>query len=257
MIYITGDTHGNIDMFPKLNTENFPQQKEMTKDDILIVAGDFGVPWGDEKLDKHLIQEYNNRNFTTCFVDGNHDNFDILNSLPTERWHGGNIHRVSDSIVHMMRGEIYDIEGYSFWTFGGARSHDIQGGILELTDPMFREKKKHLDHMWNMTRSMRYTYRINHKEWWKEEMPTSKEMEYGWENLKNHNFKVDFIITHCPPTSIIAQMGMHGSDELSDYLQKVKQMTDFKQWYFGHMHVDRPFYWERTIGIYNNITRLV
>ena len=256
MIYITGDTHGHIDIFPKLNTQSFPAQKEMTKDDILIIAGDFGVPWGNTKQDKHLITEYNSRNFTTCFVDGNHDNFDLLNQFPTERWHGGNIHKVSDSIIHMMRGEIYKIEGLTFWTFGGARSHDIQAGIFEKEDPLYKEKTKRLEHMYLLTRSLKYSYRTNHIDWWKEEMPSKEEMDYGWENLKKHNFKVDFIITHTPPTSILAQMGIHEHDPLTDYLQKVKQMTDFKCWYFGHMHVDKPFYWERIIGLYQNVTRI-
>ena len=41
MIYVTGDTHANIDI-EKLNTTKFPQQKTLTKDDYLIICGDFG-----------------------------------------------------------------------------------------------------------------------------------------------------------------------------------------------------------------------
>ena len=33
-----------------------------------------------------------------------------------------------------MRGEIYDIGNKKFFTFGGARSHDIQDGILNLDE---------------------------------------------------------------------------------------------------------------------------
>ena len=33
MIYITGDCHSNFERF---NTRNFPEQKEMTKDDYVI-----------------------------------------------------------------------------------------------------------------------------------------------------------------------------------------------------------------------------
>lgn len=42
MIYVTGDTHANIDI-EKLNTTKFPQQKNLTKDDYLIICGDFGL----------------------------------------------------------------------------------------------------------------------------------------------------------------------------------------------------------------------
>jgi predicted phosphodiesterase len=41
MIYITGDTHGSHDI-SKLNTTNFPQQKQLDKEDYLIITGDFG-----------------------------------------------------------------------------------------------------------------------------------------------------------------------------------------------------------------------
>ena len=42
MIYVTGDTHANIDI-AKLNTTKFPQQKELTKNDFVIICGDFGL----------------------------------------------------------------------------------------------------------------------------------------------------------------------------------------------------------------------
>lgn len=42
MIFITGDVHGEIDIH-KLNTKNFPIQRELTKDDYVMVAGDFGL----------------------------------------------------------------------------------------------------------------------------------------------------------------------------------------------------------------------
>lgn len=35
MIYLTGDTHGG---FQRLNSKNFSEQKEMTKDDYLIIC---------------------------------------------------------------------------------------------------------------------------------------------------------------------------------------------------------------------------
>lgn len=39
MIYITGDCHRNFERF---NTRNFPEQKEMSKEDYVIICGDFG-----------------------------------------------------------------------------------------------------------------------------------------------------------------------------------------------------------------------
>ena len=42
MIYITGDCYTD---FRQFNTENFPEQSEMTKDDYVIFSGDFGGVW--------------------------------------------------------------------------------------------------------------------------------------------------------------------------------------------------------------------
>ena len=42
MIYITGDCHGNFERF---NVSIFSEQKEMTKDDYVIICGDFGGVW--------------------------------------------------------------------------------------------------------------------------------------------------------------------------------------------------------------------
>ena len=46
MIYITGDCHRE---YRRFNTQNFPEQKGMTKEDYVIVCGDFGGVWSFEK----------------------------------------------------------------------------------------------------------------------------------------------------------------------------------------------------------------
>ena len=48
-IYITGDTHGDIDL-GKLKREGFAAQKG----DYVIICGDFGAVWDDSKEDKDL-----------------------------------------------------------------------------------------------------------------------------------------------------------------------------------------------------------
>ena len=44
-LFVCGDTHGMTKDTQKLNSENFPEQKELTKDDVLIQLGDFGWVW--------------------------------------------------------------------------------------------------------------------------------------------------------------------------------------------------------------------
>jgi len=123
MIYITGDTHGIID-WGKINTSRFPEQKDLTKDDYLIVLGDFGGVWGDADQDRYIQKTYGERNFTTLFIDGNHENHDLLDSYPVEEWCGGKVHRITDSIIHLMRGQVFVINGIKFFTMGGAESTD-------------------------------------------------------------------------------------------------------------------------------------
>ena len=41
MVFVTGDTHG--DWINRLNVDSFPEQKEMTKDDYVIICGDFAT----------------------------------------------------------------------------------------------------------------------------------------------------------------------------------------------------------------------
>ena len=93
MIYITGDCHSNFERF---NTRNFPEQKEMTKDDYVIICGDFGGVWnkdGESKMETSALDWLDGKAFTTLFVDGNHENFDRLYAYPVEMWHGGKAHK--------------------------------------------------------------------------------------------------------------------------------------------------------------------
>lgn len=251
-VYITGDTHA--DWMSRLRMASFPEQKEMGKDDYVVVCGDFGI-WDNSKREKHDLDWLEDKPFTTLFVSGNHENYDILDRLPIEEWHGGKVNFIRPSVIHLMRGQIFHIEGKSFFTFGGASSHDISDGILNPADPEFKKKKKRLD------RNPYALYRINHLSWWERELPNKKEMEEGLDNLKKQNNKVDYIITHSPYTSLLQQMdgesGLYPKDELTDYLQGIRQIVDYKQWFFGHMHFDQNFYCERAICIYEQIIRIL
>lgn len=251
MIYITGDCHGDFERFSE---ENFPEQKNMTKEDYVIICGDFGGVWNVDqraKKDTEALNWLNNRPFTTLFVCGNHENFDRLRRFPLMRWKGGKIHRIRPSIYHLMRGQVYELEGKKFFAFGGAQSHDIQGGILEMDDPLLIEKIKEL-------KKKRIPFRINKVTWWKEEMPSQSEMEEGFQNLALHGNKVDFIVTHCCATSTLAQFGMgfYKPDYLHRYLQRVKEKCTYKKWFFGHYHQNKNV-GDREILLWEQIIRIV
>lgn len=246
MIYITGDTHSD---FSRFTEENFPIQSEMTKDDYIIICGDFGGVWTFEeesRREKEALDWLNNKNFTTLFVDGNHENYTRLYNYPIEEWKGGKVHKIRDSVLHLMRGEIFDIDNKKIFAFGGARSHDIQDGILNLD-----EEEKIYEY-----RKRGAYFRIRDFSWWDLELPTNQEMENGIENLEKINYKVDYIISHCCPTSIQALINStYKRDILTDYLQQISEKCTFKRWYFGHYHDYKQVNSQFTL-LYENIVPL-
>ncbi|MBR3515371.1 MAG: metallophosphoesterase [Lachnospiraceae bacterium] len=251
MIYVTGDTHGD---FRRFNKENFPEQKEMTKEDYVIICGDFGGIWAvgkEDKEERYWLKWLSEKNFTLLFVDGNHENFDRLYAYPKEEWHGGLVHKIQDNVLHLTRGQVFTLEGKKFFTFGGASSHDISGGILDPNDPEFKRKKARLN------KGMR-PYRIRNVSWWEQELPSDEEMREGLKNLALNDYTVDYILTHCcaSSTQAILSHGDFKPDRLTDYLDDIRAKTKFKRWFFGHYHSNRYVNTEEVL-LYQQITRIL
>lgn len=130
MIFVTGDTHTG--WMSRLCSDAFPEGRHLTKDDLVIILGDFGI-WDNSKREKNDLDWLENKPWTTLFVDGNHENFDILDGLPVSEWNGGKVHAVRPSVLHLMRGQVFRIpNGLTIWAFGGASSHDISDGSWSL-----------------------------------------------------------------------------------------------------------------------------
>ena len=235
----------------RLKVKSFPEQKEMTKDDYVIILGDFGI-WDDSKREKYNLDWLEDRPFTTLFVSGNHENYDILDNLPIEEWHGGKVNFIRPSVIHLTRGQVFNIEDKTFFAFGGASSHDISAGILEPDDPLFKEKKRLLD------KDPFALYRINHVSWWQRELPNEEEMDNGYENLERNNGCVDYIITHSPPASVIALLGqgLYEQDRLTQYLENIRVHIEYKRWFMGHMHINRAVN-DKDILLYEQIVRVL
>lgn len=213
-IFVTGDLHGTFDIW-KLTDRHF-EERGLDEDDYLIICGDFGLVWyfedderGDE--DKKWLDWLEGKPWTTLFVDGNHENFDLLSGYPIEEWNGGQVQRIRDNVIHLVRGQFFDIAGKTFFAMGGAYSHDIE-------------------------------YRTEGVSWWKAEVPSWKEREEAIANLTAHDWKVDYVITHCGPTGAIPQPRISDPvfpDEYTDWLQtEIADKLQFKRWFFGHYHKD-------------------
>ena len=207
--------------------------------------------WSEKESsrEKYWLDWLDAKPFTTLFIDGNHENHERLSSFPVEKWHGGNVHRIRPSVIHLMRGQVFEINERKFFAFGGARSHDINF-LLSPKDPEFEASKSILD-------KAGIFYRIKGRNWWESEFPTEDERAEGIRNLARTGNKVDFIITHDAPASALAlySHGAYKSDKLNEYFEGIRQNTEFSKWFFGHYHDDR------CVGIdcallYEQITRI-
>lgn len=252
MIYVTGDCHAD---WTRFSMGGFPEQKEMTRDDFVIVCGDFGL-WHDTPTEKWWFKWFAQKNFTVLFVDGNHENFDRLygNEFEIVDFHGGKAHKISENIYHLMRGYVFELDGKKIFTFGGAKSHDIDDGILNRDNFTSDEEFQDTVNRW---RKQNKWFRINHVSWWKQEMPSKEEMKFGLKTLAEHNNEVDYIITHCCPQQIAAiySHGTFKTDELTDYFNAVMNTTKFSKWFFGHYHDDTQIF-NKFILLYHQIIRI-
>lgn len=234
MIYVTGDCHSE---FKRFNNTNFTQQNELSHDDYVIVCGDFGGIWDASKQEEWWLNWFSKKPFTLLFIDGNHENFDLLNNYETVSFKGGKAHKIRDNIYHLIRGYVFEIDGSSFFAFGGARSHDIKDGVLDEEEFSSHKKFLHTKKQWSKKGK---EFRINHISWWKEEEPSIEEMERGIQNLKEHGNKVDYILTHACPKSIAELLGVSNPNEITlEYLERISEQVEFSHWFFGHYHDEK------------------
>lgn len=244
MIYITGDCHGGFDRFENDKFSN------LTKNDYVIICGDFGGILDQNKrarYERKRIKQLSKMKYTTLFVDGNHENFDRLYSYPIIEWHGGKVHKINSSIFHLMRGEIYEIDNKKIFAFGGASCHDIPDGILDddNLEKIDEYDKRHAG------------YRIRGYNWWDLELPTDGELRNGLDNLCKVNNKVDYIISHCAPTSIQNAFNPYYPDnKLTKYFEEIKDKVEFKKWYFGHYHKNDDTTFDKFACLYEKIIEI-
>ena len=96
----------------------------------------------------------------------------------------------------------------------------------------------------------------NHISWWQQEMPSDEEYAEARKNLNRCGWQADYIITHCAPTSTAMMESHHNeADELTEFLQEVKEKVEYSYWLFGHYHDNRAIdskhilLWEQIVQI--------
>ena len=219
MIFITGDTHGDID-YKKLL---ILQEKNLSYDDYLIICGDAGICWSPFDFTRFL-RLYNDIGCTIIFVDGNHENFDMLNMCDLVEYKGALMHQIDEHIFHVLRGEIMTLEGKTFFCLGGAISIDK-------------------------------AYRTPRLSWWPEEEITYHDIDNAMANLAKADNKVDYVITHCCDTKTVLKAFGFRRDACTDQLMFIDKVVDYKHWFFGHYHFDRKINEKKTC-LYQEIVEL-
>ena len=222
--YITGDLHGGAEHDMRLAARRWPEGKALTRDDYVIVCGDFGYVWDGGATDEYWLDWFAEKPWTTLFVDGNHENHAMLAALPVERWHGGLTHIVRPNVRHLMRGQVFeDVAGSRILAMGGAASHDVE-------------------------------WREEGVSWWREEMPSEAERCECRVNLDACGWSVDYVVTHEAPSRLAEWLSgergrdydlVDGGDEQQRFLGELRRRLSFKRWYFGHYHDDQDIPDER------------
>jgi hypothetical protein len=223
MIYVTGDLHGGdvLKDINKLSADKFPEGRSLTRDDYVIICGDFGFPWllpkthRGYKSNMFWLDWLTKLPFTILFVDGNHEYYPLLTELPKVNRFGSRVGQLADNIFHLTRGNIYYIDRVKFLTLGGAASIDKDRRVPGVS-------------------------------WFKEELLSKADEDRTLKNLDDARWRVDYVITHTGPSKVMQRMGLADRDEEDRYYDPVAKFHQhlldngltFKRWYFGHMHSD-------------------
>lgn len=230
MIYIRGDTHGDLSAVTFLRSK-------LTAEDKLIVTGDFGFVFRGEK---QSIAERNNLDalaalpFEILFVDGNHENFEVLETYPEVIRYGAPVRQIRPNVFWLRRGYVYTIEDNTFFVMGGGYSLD-------------KARRLEYERMWG------------EKVWFEAEMPSDAEYRRAIENLTAHGMAVDYVLTHTAPRLIIPQVINRAPDpheeELNRFLDWVYYDVSFRKWFFGHLHMDLELY-DLMVACFERVHRL-
>lgn len=225
-LFVTGDAHGGLDM-SKLNTRHF-KCDGLTKEDILVIMGDAGFVWCNGPTEQFWLDFLDNKPWTTFCVLGNHENYDMIEQLPTTTFGGEEVYQVSKSVFYAKTGRIYDLCGKKCLVINGTDSHDI-----------FVDGKR---------------YRTPHVSWWEQEQITEEDIEIAKTNLQKYNNTVDFVFSHTGGVDTCNFLGYKPtiSDER---LQKILDTTIYNHAYCGHYHCDKIINTKQRI-IYDDIVMI-
>jgi len=215
-IFVCGDTHGMSADTQKLNAKNFPEQKDLTKNDVLIQLGDFGWVWypiGENKEQEYWLDWLSEKNYTLAVVLGNHENYNVIETLPIEKRWGNEVKvlkRSKGAIYFLKRGGVYTINDKKILAIGGAESIDRANRIEDVS-------------------------------WWRQERLTFQETESCLDEIGIHGKTYDYVLTHTCPAGFVNRFTDNMSKakcSVANFLDYIDDVVECKEWHFGHFHKD-------------------
>lgn len=250
-IYLTGDIHGNP--CERFSFSKHPTLWELTKDDIVFILGDFGLPWGIEnpareqswkQEELYYLNWLSEKPWTTIALAGNHDDRCAISLMKEVDLFGGKARQFStdgrtyNNIFYVDNPTAMKIDGIKYLLIPGARSHDIQDGILNPGDLRIAE--------WRHSGKM---FRVRDYEWWDDEpVDIAATTELLW--TLGEDYVPDYILTHEAPFDYIAKwdamvqlsVQMEETNDEEKYLSELaeKYLNQGQTiWFHGHHHLDR------------------
>ncbi len=204
MIYITGDIHGDYSRFKS------PALRRLKKNDALIICGDFGFIWDGGKAEKKLLKKIGRKRYNVLFVEGSHENYDLLEQYEVSEWCGGKTRVISGRLRQLMRGQVYEIAEKTVFAMGGGQSDD-SADLIE------------------------------GQNWWQREIPTEEELAEAVANLEKAGNSVDFIVTYEPPAKLHDFIDHKSGDvnHINTFLNSIYENAEFSKWFFGKLHLNK------------------
>lgn len=218
MVNITGDIHENITRLMKIIDGAM-------HGDTIIQLGDAGVnlknyynqyPGEDEEHKSKLNSAAEWKGVKILFVYGNHEKRpSTIESYKLKTYCGGQVYVEDDypALLFAKDGEIFNIEGYTYFVLGGAYSTDCDE-------------------------------RTEGRDWWPDEQPSQEIRKEAESNINAAEHKVDFVLSHTcpkkfipdtPKAKILEEQGEYSTEE---WLDSIEEHLQYRAWYCGHWHIN-------------------
>ena len=229
--FITGDKHRHFDL-----VKEFCREMNTRRKDVLIILGDSGFNYYDDKRDDELKKEISALNITLFCLHGNKENRpQNVGTYGIRSFCGGKVYYEPKypNIYFAIDGDIYTFEGKKYMVVGGAHSVDKMRCLEEGTP------------------------------FWYDEMPDDNVKATVEQHLLNEENKIYGMMTHtCPidylPTEMFMSTRQNASikrkprkakskklfkpdiDRSTEiWLGELEKKLDYEVWFCGHYHVDK------------------